>query len=163
MSIPVYRLPTGVKCLSNKGKVYISGACGVVILDFASTIFRKGHMVVFLPYLTPYHNSIFIQAVLGVVLGYTVELNLKGIGYRVCKEQDNLIFDLGYSHRIRLRIPKNISIRFNKKTFSLMSANYELLHNFATTIRSYRFPDRYKGVGVLYANEIVKFKEGKKS
>ena len=42
MSIPVYRLPTGVKCLSNKGKVYISGACGVVILDFASTIFRKG-------------------------------------------------------------------------------------------------------------------------
>ena len=44
-----------------------------------------------------------------------------------------------------------------------MSANYGLLQNFATIIRSYRLPDSYKGAGVLYDNEIVICKQGKKN
>ena len=54
-------------------------------------------MVLFLPYLTPYESSLFTQAIFGVVLGYTIELKLKGIGYRVRKEEEKLIFSLGYS------------------------------------------------------------------
>ena len=77
------------------------------------------------------------------------------IGYRVSKEKGKLIFHLGYSHSIILEIPKEITVKFDKKIFSLMSANYGLLQNFATIIRSYRLPDSYKGAGVLYDNEII--------
>lgn len=163
MRAPVYRLPIGVKCSSNNGKVCVSGDKGKVIFDSVSKLYRKGNMVLFLPYLTPYYSSIFTQAVQGVVLGYTIELNLKGIGYRVREEKNKLIFSLGYSRPVTVNIPKDISVKFNKKTFSLMSANFGVLQNFATTIRSYRSPDPYKGAGVLYKGEIIICKEGKKT
>nr|YP_009154055.1 ribosomal protein L6 [Turbinaria ornata]AJF48243.1 ribosomal protein L6 [Turbinaria ornata] len=163
MTAPIYRLPIGVTCLSNNGKVYVSGPCGVVSFDCVSKIYRKGNMIIFLPYLTSYDSSIFTQAVLGVVLGYSVELILKGIGYKVYKSDEKLIFSLGFSHSIFIDIPKGVLVRFNKKTFSLVSANFGLLQNFATSIRRYRFPDSYKGAGVVYANEIVICKEGKKN
>ena len=163
MTTPIFRLPIGVKCSSNNGKVYVSGNKGRVVFDSVSNLYRKGNIVIFLPYLTPYYSSIFKQAIQGVVLGYTIELSLKGIGYRVRKEEKKLIFSLGYSKPVILEIPKDISIRFNKKTFSLMSANYGTLQNFATSIRSYRFPDSYKGSGVLYGDETIVCKEGKKT
>ena len=98
MNTRMYRLPIGVDCSSNQGKVRISGPCGIVIFYSSSKLYRKGNILVFLPDLTQYHSSIFTQAVLGVILGYTIELNLEGIGYRVSKEKGKLIFHLGYSH-----------------------------------------------------------------
>lgn len=163
MKTPVFRLPIGVECSSNNGKVYVSGSKGVVVFNSVSNLYRKGNLVIFLPYLTSYYSSIFIQAVEGVVLGYTIELSLKGIGYRVRKEKKKLFFSLGYSRPVILEIPNDISIEINKKTFSLMSANFGVLQNFASTIRSYRFPDCYKGSGVLYINETIICKEGKKT
>nr|YP_448640.1 ribosomal protein L6 [Desmarestia viridis]AAS79027.1 ribosomal protein L6 [Desmarestia viridis] len=163
MTTPVFRLPIGVECTSSSGKVRVSGARGLVIFDSVSNLHRKGNMVIFLPYLTPYYSSIFTQAVLGVILGYTIELKLKGIGYRVREEKGKLIFSLGYSRPIILTIPEAISVKFNKKTFLLRSANFGLLQNFATTIRRFRFPDPYKGGGILYDSEIIVCKEGKKT
>nr|YP_009058543.1 ribosomal protein L6 [Sargassum hemiphyllum]AIM19567.1 ribosomal protein L6 [Sargassum hemiphyllum]UDY71290.1 ribosomal protein L6 [Sargassum hemiphyllum var. chinense] len=160
---PVYRLPVGVNCLSNDGKVYVLGPYGVVDFDCASKMYRKGNVIVFLPYLTSYYSSIFTQAVLGVVLGYSMELVLKGVGYKVYKSNEKLIFALGFSHSISIDIPVGVSVRFNKKTLSLMSANFGLLQHFTTSIRAYRFPDSYKGAGVVYVNEIVTCKEGKKN
>lgn len=163
MTTPVYRLPVGVECSSYNGKVFVSGPRGTVNFDSVSSLYRKGNMVIFLPYLTPYYSSIFTQAVLGVVLGYTIELELRGIGYRVYEDKGKLFFSLGFSHLIVLDIPDEISIEIDKKTFSLMSPNYGLLQNFASAIRSYRLPDSYKGAGVLYAKELIICKEGKKT
>ena len=163
MRAPIYRLPIGVECSSNKGKVCVSGNKGKVIFDSVSKLHRKGNMVIFSPYLTPYYSSIFTQAVQGVVLGYTTNLNLKGIGYRVREEKNKLIFSLGYSHPVIIDIPEDISVKIEKKTLSLISANFGVLQNFATAIRSYRFPDVYKGAGVLYKDEILICKEGKKT
>lgn len=163
MTTPVFRLPVGVECSSKNGKVYVSGNKGKVVFDSVSKLYRKDNLVIFLPLLTPYYSSIFTQAIQGSVLGYTIELSLKGIGYRVREEKKTLILSLGYSKPVILDIPEDISIKFNKKTFSLMSANFGILQNFATTIRSYRFPDPYKGAGILYSGELIVCKEGKKT
>ena len=163
MTLPVYRLPIGVNCSSNNGKVSISGAKGVVVFKSVSSIYRKGNMVIFLPYLTPYYSSVFTQAVQGVIFGYSIELSLKGIGYRVRKEDGKLIFSLGYSKPVILDVPKVISVRISKQNFSLTSPNLNVLQNFATTLRRYRFPDSYKGSGIVYDGEIIICKEGKKT
>ncbi len=163
MKSPFYRLPIGVECSSNGGKICVSGNKGKVIFDSVSNLYRKGNMVIFLPYLNSYYSSIFKQAVQGVVLGYTIELSLKGIGYRVREENKKLILSLGYSCPIIIDIPKDISVKFTKKTFFLLSANLSVLQNFATSIRNYRFPDSYKGSGVVYVGEIIGCKEGKKT
>nr|YP_011008249.1 ribosomal protein L6 [Hapterophycus canaliculatus]WBP70150.1 ribosomal protein L6 [Hapterophycus canaliculatus] len=163
MTVPVYRLPIGVECSSNNGKVYISGTKGLVVFNSISNLYRKGDMVIFLPYLTSYYSSIFTQAVQGVIFGYTIELSLKGIGYRVREEKGKLIFSLGYSKPIILDIPEDISVTFSKQKFSLMSPNFGVLQNFATSIRRFRFPDSYKGSGIIYDGEIIICKEGKKT
>nr|YP_009092601.1 ribosomal protein L6 [Colpomenia peregrina]AIR12165.1 ribosomal protein L6 [Colpomenia peregrina]WVH38369.1 ribosomal protein L6 [Colpomenia sinuosa] len=163
MTVPVYRLPIGVKCSSNNGKVSVSGTKGSVVFNSVSNLYRKGDMVIFLPFLTPYYSSIFTQAVQGVIFGYTIELSLKGIGYRVREENKKLIFSLGYSKPVVLDIPNDVSVIFNKQNFSISCANYSVLQNFATTIRRYRFPDSYKGSGIVYNGEIVVCKEGKKT
>nr|YP_008999803.1 ribosomal protein L6 [Undaria pinnatifida]AGW46820.1 ribosomal protein L6 [Undaria pinnatifida] len=163
MTTPVFRLPIGVKCSSNNGKIKVSGSKGIVIFNSISNLHRKGNMVLFLPYLTPYESSLFTQAIFGVVLGYAIELRLKGIGYRVYKKEEKLIFFLGYSKSVIIDIPKDVSVNIGKKTFFLISANFGILQNFASSIRKYRYPDSYKGAGVLYENEIVVCKEGKKT
>nr|YP_011008144.1 ribosomal protein L6 [Egregia menziesii]WBP70045.1 ribosomal protein L6 [Egregia menziesii] len=163
MTIPVFRLPIGVTCFSDNSKISVSGSKGVVTFDSVSNLHRKGNMVLFLPYLTPYESSLFTQAIFGVVLGYTIELKLKGIGYRVRQEESKLILSLGYSKSIIINVPKDISVMIGKKTFSLISANLGVLQNFASNIRRYRYPDSYKGAGVLYVNEIIVCKEGKKT
>uniref|UniRef100_UPI0030E0F254 ribosomal protein L6 n=1 Tax=Ecklonia maxima TaxID=428677 RepID=UPI0030E0F254 len=163
MRIPVFRLPIGVRCSSNNGKVSVLGSKGVVSFNSVSNLYRKGNMVLFLPYLTPYESSLFTQALLGVVLGYTIELKLKGIGYRVHQEEKKLIFSLGYSKPVIVDIPGEVAINLGKKTFLLISANLGVLQNFASSIRRYRYPDLYKGSGVLYENEKIVCKEGKKT
>ena len=56
-------------------------------------------------------------------------------------------------------MPKEMTLKF---AFSLMPASYSILQNFARIIRIYRLPDSNKGADVLYDNEIVICKQGKK-
>lgn len=163
MKAQVFRLPLGVRCSSNNGKVCVSGNKGKVFFYSVSNLHRKGDVIIFLPYLNPYQSSIFMQAVQGVVLGYTIELNLKGIGYKVSTKERNLILSLGYSKPVILNIPEEVSVKLSKKSFSLISPNMGVLQNFATIVRSQRFPDSYKGAGILYGGEIILCKEGKKT
>lgn len=163
MRVPVFRLPLGVKCSSNNGKVCVSGNKGKVFFYSVSNLHRKGDVVIFLPYLSSYQSSIFMQAVQGVVLGYTIELNLKGIGYKVSIKEKKLMLSLGYSKPVILNIPEDVSVKLSKKSFSLLSPNLGVLQNFATIVRSQRFPDSYKGSGILYSGETIVCKEGKKT
>ena len=65
------------------------------------------------------YNYTFTHAVLSVILGYTIELNLKGIGCRVGKEKGKLIFNLGYNHSVFLEIPKEITVKFDKNIYEV--------------------------------------------
>ena len=100
----MYRLPIGVDCSSNQGKVRISGPCRVVFFVLPASYIVKVlyiYIFIFLKIDTiALYNYTFTHAVLSVILGYTIELNLKGIGCRVGKEKGKLIFNLGYNHSV---------------------------------------------------------------
>lgn len=97
------------------------------------------------------------------------KLKLFGIGYKVLLINDKttkyrlLQFKLGYSHNIYFKIPKTIKIevRQSNKIF-LLGANHNLLYKISSIIKSYKYPDSYKGKGILYFNEQIRLKEGKK-
>ena len=67
------------------------------------------------------------------------------------------------SELVILKIPDDISVKFEKKTFLSMSPNFGVLQNFASSMRNYRFPDSCKASGVLYGDETRICKEGKKT
>ena len=99
----------------------------------------------------------------GVTEGFTVRLEINGVGYRAAAEGKNLRLQLGYSHDILYAIPEGIQIRCEKPTVVVISgADSQRVGQVAAEIRAYRKPEPYKGKGVKYENEYIVRKEGKK-
>jgi len=95
------------------------------------------------------------------------KLKLVGVGYRIFPvenfEKDLLMCKLGYSHSVFLKIPKKIDIFCLKLTkLFLCGSSYQNVTLTAAQIRSNKFPEPYKGKGILYENEKIILKEGKK-
>jgi large subunit ribosomal protein L6 len=95
------------------------------------------------------------------------KLKFIGVGYRASPVKDFetqlLVLKLGYSHSIYFRVPLKVKI-FSLKftTLFLASYSYQQLTLSASQIRLNKVPEPYKGKGILYDNEKIALKEGKK-
>jgi len=101
--------------------------------------------------------------VTGVSTGYTIGLEINGVGYRAAVQGKNLNLQLGYSHDVQFPIPEGITIKCDKPTsITISGADKQKVGQVAAVIRSYRKPEPYKGKGIKYDTETVRRKEGKK-
>jgi len=101
--------------------------------------------------------------VTGVSKGFSVTLEINGVGYRAAVQGDTLNLQLGYSHDIAFPIPKDVRIACERPTIITVSgADRQRVGQVAAEIRAYRPPEPYKGKGIKYATETVRRKEGKK-
>lgn len=99
----------------------------------------------------------------GVHEGFTIRLEINGVGYRAAVEGNALKLQLGYSHDVVYSIPQGIQIKCEKPTLIVISgADRQRVGQVAAEIRAYRKPEPYKGKGVKYENERIVRKEGKK-
>jgi large subunit ribosomal protein L6 len=76
---------------------------------------------------------------------------------------------LGYSHEVTYPITdinsftvSSVDGRSKGRLIDLQSTNYRLIKKAAAEIRSFRYPDSYKGKGIFYNNEVLKLKKGKR-
>ena len=95
------------------------------------------------------------------------KLKCVGVGYRasIVENFENrlLLLRLGYSHPIYFRIPLKTEIFSLKLTkLFLYGYSYQELTSAAAKIRLNKIPEPYKGKGILYENEQIILKEGKK-
>ena len=108
-------------------------------------------------------RSLINNMVVGVESGFTKTLEVNGVGYRAATEGDILQLQLGYSHDIKVAIPKEITVKCSKPTEIVISgSSKQKVGQFAAEIRALRKPEPYKGKGVRYSDEYVRQKEGKK-
>jgi large subunit ribosomal protein L6 len=108
-------------------------------------------------------RSLINNMVIGVDKGFSKTLEVRGVGYRAAVDGDILNLQLGYSHDIKVAIPKEINVKCEKPTEILISGfSKQKVGQFAAEIRSLRKPEPYKGKGVRYSDEFVRQKEGKK-
>jgi large subunit ribosomal protein L6 len=99
----------------------------------------------------------------GVSKGFTVKMEILGVGYRAAADKNYLTMALGYSHEIKYAIPAGIEIKCEKPTSIAVSGfDKKLVGQVAAEIRALRKPEPYKGKGIRYENEYVRKKEGKK-
>ncbi len=99
----------------------------------------------------------------GVSKGFTVKMEILGVGYRAAADKNYLTMALGYSHEIKYAIPVGIEIKCEKPTSIAVSGfDKKLVGQVAAEIRALRKPEPYKGKGIRYENEYVRKKEGKK-
>lgn len=101
--------------------------------------------------------------VTGVTDGFTVNLEINGVGYRAAVEGNTVKLQLGYSHDIMYPLPEGVKAHCEKPTLIAISGNdRQKVGQVAAEIRSYRKPEPYKGKGVKYSTETIFRKEGKK-
>jgi large subunit ribosomal protein L6 len=99
----------------------------------------------------------------GVSKGFTVNLEINGVGYRAAVQGKTLTLQLGYSHDVTFPIPDDVKITCEKPTsIAITGADKQRVGQIAAVIRAYRRPEPYKGKGIKYDTETVRRKEGKK-
>ena len=107
-------------------------------------------------------RSLINNMVEGVVNGYKKELSVQGVGYRVAKEGNKLVMNIGYSHQVTVEDTADITIDVpNPNTIIINGIDKQKVGQFAAEVRMKRPPEPYKGKGIRYANEVVRHKEGK--
>lgn len=107
-------------------------------------------------------RSILNGMVVGVSAGFTKELQVNGIGYRVSKEGKTLVMNIGYSHQVKMDEVPGITIEVPDPTKILIKGcDKQQVGQFAAVVRSKRPPEPYKGKGIKYADEVIRRKEGK--
>lgn len=169
--IPV---PEGVKINFNNGLVLVEGGKGKLSWNIPSGIEAKIE-----------DNNIFIERendekklkalhgltrslvsnmVTGVSTGFSITLDIVGVGYRVeAQGEDGLKFSLGYSNPIEYTLPEGILSTVEERGTRLIleGIDKQLLGETAARIRKLRPPDSYKGKGVRYMGEQLRLKPGK--
>jgi large subunit ribosomal protein L6 len=99
----------------------------------------------------------------GVSDGFTINLEINGVGYRAQADAKNLKLQLGFSHDVEVPIPTGIQIKAVKPTeIEITGSDRQRVGQLAAEIRSLRPPEPYKGKGIKYSTETIRRKEGKK-
>ncbi len=108
-------------------------------------------------------RALINNAVLGVSVGFSKDMEIVGVGYRGLLQGQTLSLSLGLSHPVEIQIPDGILVKMEGNTkFTISSADKQKLGEFAAMVRSKRPPEPFKGKGIRYANEFILRKEGKK-
>jgi large subunit ribosomal protein L6 len=108
-------------------------------------------------------RALLANAVQGASAGFSKQLDIVGVGFRVEHKGSLVQFALGYSHPVLFDIPPGIKIDIEAKTnrLTVSGADRQQVGQVAAEIRRLRRPDPYKGKGIKYTNEVLRRKVGK--
>ena len=107
-------------------------------------------------------RTLIHNMVVGVTEGYKKELDVNGVGYRVAKDGNKLVMNIGYSHQVIMEEKNGITIDVPAPNKIVINGiDKQIVGQFAAEVREKRPPEPYKGKGIRYAGEVVRRKEGK--
>ena len=107
-------------------------------------------------------RTLLNNMVVGVTTGFSKELDVNGVGYRVQKQGKDLVMNLGFSHQVIMSEIDGISIEVpNPNKIIISGCDKQLVGQFAAEVREKRPPEPYKGKGIKYTTEHIRRKEGK--
>ena len=109
------------------------------------------------------YRSLINNAVTGVSTGHEKILELSGVGFRANIKGENLNLQIGFSHDVNFKIPKDIKISVEKQTtIKINGIDKDLVSKIAADIKSLKPVEPYKAKGIKEKGQFVLRKEGKK-
>lgn len=107
-------------------------------------------------------RTLISNMVEGVTHGFSKTLEVEGVGYRVAKQGNKLVMNLGYSHQVIMEEKNGITIDVPAPNKIIINGvDKQAVGQFAAEVREKRMPEPYKGKGIRYAGERIIRKEGK--
>ena len=112
------------------------------------------------------YRSLLSNMVTGVTEGFTKQLELIGVGYRVNNTGNLIELTLGYSHPIFFAVPEEVKVETKMEkgsppTIILTSFDNQLIGQVAAKLRAFRKIEPYKGKGIRFTGEEIRRKAGK--
>ena len=101
--------------------------------------------------------------VIGVNDGYLKKLILEGVGFKSEVAGTSLNLALGFSHPVKIEIPKGLEVKAEKNIITISGIDKELVGQFSAMVRANKKPEPYKGKGFRYEGEVIRRKQGKKA
>ena len=109
------------------------------------------------------YRSLINNAVQGVSIGHEKILELNGVGFRANLKGEILNLQIGFSHDVNFKIPKDIKITVEKQTvIKINGVDKGLVSKIAADIKNLKPVEPYKGKGIKERGQFVLRKEGKK-
>ena len=109
------------------------------------------------------YRSLINNAIIGVSNGHEKILELNGVGFRANLKGDVINLQIGFSHDVNFKIPKEIKITVEKQTvIKINGVDKELVSKIAADIKNLKPVEPYKAKGIKEKGQFVLRKEGKK-
>jgi large subunit ribosomal protein L6 len=155
-------------------KIFISGKLGKLDFEFSDRVKVEvlNNLITVIPNdkedkaSRPFWGltrNLIANMVKGVTVGFTKELELKGVGFKAELKDGFLRLSLGKSHDVQYLIPKDIKIECPKPTEIIISGyDKQRVGHVASLLMKLRKVEPYKGKGVLLKGQYVLRKVGKK-
>jgi len=106
-------------------------------------------------------RTLINNMVVGVNTGFSKQLELNGVGYRVSMAGQNLKLALGLSHDVTFAIPAGVNAAVEQNIITISGFDKQLVGQVAADIRKLKKPEPYKGKGIKYVGERIIRKSGK--
>ena len=107
-------------------------------------------------------RTLLSNMVEGVEKGFSKELEVNGVGYRVEKKGTQLVMRLGFSHEVFMNEIPGINIEVpGPNKIIIHGVDKQVVGQFAAEVRGKRPPEPYKGKGIKYSTEVIRRKVGK--
>jgi len=109
------------------------------------------------------YASHILNMIQGVQTPYVKKLILEGVGFKSEVKGKELVFALGFSHPVIVKIPEGITAIADKNNITISGVDKELVGSFTASVRALKKPEPYKGKGMRYDDEVIRRKQGKKT
>lgn len=166
-------VPGGVQVDVQGSNVHVKGPKGEMKRTFSPQVeiaLENGHVVVKRKSdnaeeraLHGATRAVIANMIHGVSSGFTVVLEVEGVGYRAEMDGKALALYVGYSHPVKMEPPTGIAFEVDQKTRQIKVNGFdrEVVGQVAAEVRGVRPPEPYHGKGIRYAGEKVRRKAGK--
>ncbi|MEF2278819.1 50S ribosomal protein L6 [Deinococcus sp. YIM 134068] len=165
-------VPSGVTVNTDPGLFRVKGPRGELTVPFNSELSIKsedGQLLVERPSDRQEHRALHgltrtlvANAVKGVSDGFTINLELRGVGYRARLAGRNLELTIGFSHPVVIEPPAGVTFTVPEPTrIDVSGIDKQLVGQVAANVRKVRKPDAYHGKGVRFVGEQIALKAGK--
>ncbi len=155
------------------GKVTVKGPLGEVFrvvrpiigitVEGQSVLIKAKHDSIETKALSGTYASHIKNMLAGVNKHFEKKLIIEGIGFKADVKGEEIVMALGFSHPVKVKIPKGLKVVAEKGALTISGADKEQVGGFSAVIRAQKKPEPYKGKGIINSDEVIRRKQGKKT
>ena len=166
-------VPAGVTIKAENGLLTVTGPKGTLVQDYDATCisFKVEGAVAHVVRSNDeadvrakhgLYRALLNNMVVGVTAGYAKTLVVNGVGWKVAKQGNKVVLNVGFSHPVEIFENADIKLECPAQNEIVVSGiDKAKVGQYAATVRSIRKPEPYHGYGIAYKGEVIERKEGK--